>query len=222
MPTPQIAILVALEIEAIAVRGGLASEWPVRVVTVGPGAMRMPEAATLRRVTHVIVAGLGGGLDPSLASGDVVLDTALPDLSRRLQERGVARAGPVHTADRIVESPRAKRALFDRTGASVVDMEQAVVVGRLRASEAGPGRQAVIGIRAVLDPADRALPAAFTEMIDEAGRARAGRAVRVLLRRPGMIPAAIASMRQSRVATRRLRLGVAAAVEAIMRPEGPA
>src|ERR1700722_14316685 len=69
-----IVIFTALQIETKAVQRALTGiRRPVQVHTIGLRAVRVPTVLP-KNVGVMIVAGLGGGLDPALKVGDVVVD----------------------------------------------------------------------------------------------------------------------------------------------------
>lgn len=125
-------ILAPLGIEAMALRrSGL------RLETAGMGPRRARRTA--RRLgddpaRDVAVVGLGGGLDPALAAGDVVVATEVrdarggvlacadPSIARALRADGLTvRHGPIVSVDHIVRG-KERRALA-AGGALAVDME---------------------------------------------------------------------------------------------------
>jgi 4-hydroxy-3-methylbut-2-enyl diphosphate reductase len=107
----------------------------------GPARVRrwLPRLDALSPDT-VAVAGVAGGLDPSLRPGDVVVATEIRDPSGRIALRGAAplvaelrrrglrvHTGPVVSTDHIV-THRAEREKLAATGAVAVDMESASIV----------------------------------------------------------------------------------------------
>lgn len=127
--------------------------------------------------------GIAGGLDPSLAPGDLLTPGAvigssgrrwplMPDLAGR------SATAPILGLDAPVMSVRAKAALAE-TGAAAVDMEthRLALVGM-------EADVPVLAIRAVADPASRSLPALAAHALDEAGRPRLLAVALGLLRRP--------------------------------------
>jgi adenosylhomocysteine nucleosidase len=145
-------------------------------------------------VTALLSWGSAGGLDPALRAGDLILpEIVLSADGRRFPVAANWRA-QVHTlvspqletyAGVLVQSldpvttAQQKRDLFSRTGARAVDMESAAVaeVAALRGLP-------FLAIRAVLDPASRALPRSALVAVDAAGRLRARELLRALLLRP--------------------------------------
>ena len=147
--------------------------------------------------------GLAGGLDPALRPGAlVVVETVIaPDggrweTDRRWREAlraALAAMQPVGGAlagsDRVVATVAEKRRLFEATGACAVDMESHAVA-RVAADRGVP----FAALRAVVDPAGRALPGVARTALDSDGRLRT---LSVLLRvvkrpreAPGLVPAA--------------------------------
>jgi 4-hydroxy-3-methylbut-2-enyl diphosphate reductase len=110
----------------------------------------------------VAVAGVAGGLDPSLRAGDVVVASEVRDDKGRTVLRGAAplaaelrrmglrvRCGPMVSCDQIVNS-REERERLAATGALAVDMESAAIV---RALEDAPVRVPVAVVRVIVDTA---------------------------------------------------------------------
>ena len=178
---PNVLILTAVEMEARAVRrAGLAA------TVIGIGATRLAAVAVPAGTTHVVMAGVGGAVDPGLSVGDVVVDGDVRDVRR----------GVVHTVDRLVSTAADKAAVFAATGAAVVDMEQAVV----RRWTALP----VIGVRAVSDSARDAVDPAVLRFVTDVGRPRPAAIAVGLLRRPGLVRHLLRLNADTRVALGRL------------------
>jgi hypothetical protein len=178
MPPPvsgRWVIFTALEYEARALRKVLGSGVELRVV--GPRATRLPAPAELSGRAGILMAGLGGALDPELETGEVVIDGEIPMSNPPRRRRGA-----IHTADRIVATPAEKALLFRQTRALVVDMESAAARG-LAAAIGVP----FLGVRAISDRADEPLDPAVLRLVDSSGRLRPSRLARELVRRPTFV-----------------------------------
>ena len=196
-----VILLTALEIEARAVLRALGERSQhVAVRVIGMRGVRMPQVPA---GSTVIVAGLGGGLDPKLRVGDLVLDTPLPGLSNHLPWH----VGAIHSSTGVVSTPEQKAELFDKTRALAVDMEH-IVVQRSLASQVR-----IIGLRAISDPADMTVDPAVLRFVDDVGNPRAGRIAMTLLRRPGLIPHLRLLSKNTKLALSNLGLGTKALVE---------
>ena len=159
--------------------------------------------------------GVAGGLNPSLAAGDLVLADAVttPDGRRHPTDAAWRRrlAERCRTALRLHEMPLAgtdvpvlasadKDALRRRSGAWAVDMESHAVARA--AVEAGVP---FLVVRAIADPASRAVPAWLADIVDERGRTRRAVLAATIIRRPGQIAALIRLGRDFAAAGRTLR-----------------
>jgi len=153
---------------------------PVSLHLVGIAARGLPQLRAAENCRWVIMAGLAGALDPALDTGQIVIDGCPEPLCQRLGHRH----GPIHTADRIIEEPAQKSALFRSTAALAVDMESAAV--RSWAADAG---LTFIGIRAICDRADKTLDATVLRLVDEWGRPRPGAVAAALGHRPARLGA---------------------------------
>ncbi len=176
-----------------------------------------------RRPDAVLIAGVCGGLDPSLAPGALILarrvvsegqpelapDGALFEAARRaLRASGLQFASStLLTADRPLGTRREKTDAWNAHGAAGVDMETYGVVAAVQA-RAIPW----IALRAVLDPAREALP---RELLDWRGEDDERAIVRRIGRRPVAWPAYARLALQMRRALHALVRGVPAAADAI-------
>lgn len=149
-------------------------------------------AAAPRKPRLVILAGACGGLRP-------VED--VPPIARVIDEQGREWCGlgmsPIGRTlvgvDRIVASPEDKRALADRTGAALVDMEShafAAACERLGLAWSV--------VRGVSDSPEESLPPEVLNWIRPDGTTRSARALADLLLHPRLIPHVIAVLKRSR------------------------
>lgn len=196
----KIIIFTALQMEERAIRKALRKIDNVELSTIGIRAVHLSRAEQLeKQINCLIMAGFAGALDPTLALGDIVVDGparwAIPPAWRR---------STFLTADHIVGSVAEKAALFQKTGAAAVEMENTAV--RALAQEFDVP---FIGIRAISDTADQSLDPEFARWIDEMGRPRPVAVMRSLLARPGRIAAAQKLGRAARLAGTRLGAAIA-------------
>ncbi|MGA2232903.1 MAG: hypothetical protein ABSH22_18540 [Tepidisphaeraceae bacterium] len=183
----KVLVCCALAMEARAIRRGVkgSSLGVPAALVVGIRAVRLKQSA-IGDFKCIIMAGLGGGLDPDLKIGDVVIDDAAGLISEACEENLSAavnwRRGKIHTVDTIVATPAEKAELFLRTRAAAVDIENAVV--RAMAEKAGV---AFLGIRAISDTANQSISPKVMGMVDEVGRPKILEVGQALLRKPGLI-----------------------------------
>ncbi len=124
---------------------------------------------------------------------------AAGDPGFRRDEREIA-IGPLFGSDAIVQSAEHKAVLFDNHGAVAVDMESH---GAARA--AAEFRVPFIAIRAVADPATRALPPAVLSAVAPDGSTRIFRTLLETAKAPGQLPALLKLGSDSEKALVRLR-----------------
>lgn len=160
--------------------------------------------------------GLAGGLDARLKPGALVLADAvgLPDgavivadpewreaVRAALGDLGLAvRVGRVAGRDNPALTPADKASLARDSAALAVDMESHAVA-RVAQAAGLP----LLVLRAVGDPADRAVPGFAMAGLAPDGRTRAAPVLRGLLRRPGALPALLALARDTQRGLRALR-----------------
>ena len=130
------------------------------VHTIGISANRVPSVLP-KNVGVMIMAGIGGALDPALKVGDVVLDDPKGIVPKDLP----IRRGKICTADILVATPAAKAELFQSTSALAVDMEQMHLEKLAKKRGA-----ALIGVRSISDTADQTLDSNLLKLVDSVGR----------------------------------------------------
>ena len=163
MTSSPLHVVTALRIEGRALRGRLGG---ARLSRCGMGPDRVREWLPQwddRSARAIAVAGVAGGLNPTLRPGDVVVANEVRDADGRIALRAAAplvaelrrcglrvHVGPVVSIDHAI-THRDERERLVRSGASVVDMESAAVVRGVRA------RNAEVPIAVVRVVADTAL-----------------------------------------------------------------
>lgn len=171
----------------------------VRVTVIGPKGVHVPDSSMTRRARLIVLAGFGGGLDPALAVGDVVLDGLDPHKAIE----GPWKTGRIVTQANLVTTASAKSLLFEQTGALAVDMESDAA--RRAAMQAGVG---LLVLRAITDTAVQGLSPTVLTWIAPTGQIRAAALSLGLLRRPWLILELIRLWRSSRLAGKRLAQAV--------------
>ena len=198
------ALIVGMTAEArIARRSG----W---LVCVGGGGSAGAEAAVramlLAGADGLISLGLAGGLNPTLAAGDVVVPSAVItggvrhavdlDLAARL---GGADGRAILGTDTVVATGADKQRLWRTTGAVAADLESGAVA--LTAAAAGVPFAA---LRVICDPADRDLPPAALVALGQNGAIGLGRVLMSVLRYPAQLPSLLRLAGDARTARRSL------------------
>lgn len=160
----------------------------------------------------VISFGVAGALDPALKPGDLVLATAVvagevrscaADLRNRLTARLESfkpLAAMIAGVDLPVLEPAAKAALRARTGAAALDMES-----HLAAAFAARHAIPCAAIRVISDGAAHVLPPVAASAMKPDGGIAIARVIAGLVRRPGQLPALLATARDAGVAFKALR-----------------
>ncbi|MEM9169209.1 MAG: hypothetical protein AAGC56_06105 [Pseudomonadota bacterium] len=224
-----LGVVCGLQSEAAAVRA-CAGSTPIRVGVSGARAAQaraIAEGFCADGAAAILSVGVSGGLDPALRPGALIVaarvasqggdlyDPAWADLtdaaiaphtdqhSTHGDASDAARVLCVYGSDVIVASPEEKAALFARYGAAAVDMEShgAAVAAKVAGSP-------FIAIRAVADPAERAMPPAALTAVREDGATDLGAVVRSLLGAPTQLPALLRLGVDARAADQRMRTGL--------------
>jgi len=175
MPNPPVVITFALPEESGDFRRALRSRRgaDVRVEHLGVGpaiaGQRIGRLLAPPQPRLVICTGFAGGLDPQLATADLVIaeNLSTPELLARARAQAPSAVrcvvGGVVSRAEPVESVEAKAALFRETGALAVDMESETVAGACRAAGVP-----LLVVRTISDPAGAPLPVPFSEWFDPA------------------------------------------------------
>lgn len=163
---------------------GAAGNCRVILTGMGQGNARRSVAAALEaeRPGLVLSCGYAGGLNPSLALGQVVFDTdEVSGLKESLQELGAV-PGRFHCGERIVATALEKRALRESSGADAVEMESGAIRGLCR--ERGVPAAT---IRVISDVADEDLPMDFNQLAGADQNLSYARLAVHLARSPGLM-----------------------------------
>jgi hopanoid-associated phosphorylase len=163
----------------------------------------------------VVSFGVGGGLDPALRTGDVVVATAVLSNTKRwatdtiitqmlAASWGLPRDGLHHAAvmgaEALVMDVDGKTALRAATGAAAVDMESHVA-----AEYAAAHGLPLAAVRVICDPAHRSLPPLAREALGPHGRIDLRAVMRSLARRPGQLAVLASTARDFATALAALR-----------------
>lgn len=185
----RVGIVTGLETEArIARRLG-------RVVAVGGGsscgAMAAARMLLDQGATALVSFGLAGGLDPSLASGALIIPQCVLVAGERLATDPVlsgALGGPTTAcllgADAIASTRTDKRRLWRETGCAALDLESGAVADVARTHSLP-----FAVLRALCDPAGMDLPPAALLALSANGRIAPARVLAATLCDPAQIPA---------------------------------
>lgn len=200
-------LVVPLEFERRALLDTAVSQ-ACEIVCCGPGASRVGRwvASCGSGEQPLILVGLAGSLRADIATGTAywvakVIDNDghewKPTFQARDEETNDRGLTIVSTQQAVTESA-AKRALAQRTGADLVDIESAAFAAAASQSQR---RWAVV--RGVSDGVEDSLPDDIEDWIDERGRTKTAAVISAIVRRPALLGA-----------VRRLRAQSAAAMDA--------
>jgi len=192
-----------------------------RVVMAGgrPGrALELARQLADEGATALVSFGIAGGLEPGLAPGTLLVGTSVwsedgfldcdPAWAARLT--GVlpqAHLAPIAAATDVVAAAAAKRALRQASGAMAVDLESWGV-----AQAAAERGLPFAVLRAIADPAHRALPPAAAEGLDDQGKVRLGAVLLSLAKDPRQLPGLIRIGLDTNAALKALAKAAAAAL----------
>jgi hypothetical protein len=154
-----------------------------------------------------MIAGLGGGLDPQLNVGDVVVDAPAEIIPAGLPFKMLS--GEIYTTTGIVGHPQEKTLLFEQTGASAVDMETSIV--RDEAHRLG---LPLLALRAISDAAGDSIDPVVSTFITTVGRPKPAAICMGLARRPWLLP----QMRRLNASSKIALANLGAAVAALVMP----
>jgi hopanoid-associated phosphorylase len=214
-----IGVVCGLKAEARAICAA-ADEARVRVAVSGASAERAEKMAAYfchGGAKAILSVGVSGGLAPHLKPGDLLIGDAVrtkageefaASSSLIAAFEMEAAATPLERAilfgaDEIVASAREKAQLFERYTAAAVDMESH---GAARAARAGGVPFAAI--RAIADPAGRALPRAALNAVAPDGSTRTLAVLLECAKAPGQFPALMQLGSDSEAALKSLRGGL--------------
>ena len=191
------------------------------------GATQAAQRALAAGATALVSFGLAGGLSPALAPGTIVIPAAVLFRGRHLATDAdlSAALGGVTTrallaGEAIIASIAGKAERWHGTGADAVDLESGAM-----AESARHAQVPFAVLRAVCDPATRALPPAAISALTRRGSIGLFRVGASVLARPGQIGDLLALSRDARAARRALMsrirtLRESGELERWIRPEG--
>jgi adenosylhomocysteine nucleosidase len=169
--------------------------------------------AAARGCSGIISFGTAGGLISNRTAGSWIVASGIiaererfpthPGWSRKLKQTlSQAIEADIAGVDTPVGDPQAKRMLHKRTGAAAVDMES-----HLAARVAAASGLPFAACRVIIDPVDRALPAAALIGLRSDGTADLTGVLASLMRSPSQVPAVIRTALDARTARTALRRG---------------
>jgi adenosylhomocysteine nucleosidase len=146
----------------------------------------------------VLTCGFAGGLDPTLAPGDVLCSTDDAGLRVKLTAAGARRA-KFFCAPRIATTREEKQALRRTTGADAVEMESEAIHAVCRARGIPCAT-----VRVISDPAHEDLPLDFNQLSKPDLSLDFGKLLWAVAKSPGKIPGLLRLQRNSSLAAQRL------------------
>jgi adenosylhomocysteine nucleosidase len=196
-------------VTGLAAEARLLRKFPVLVEIGGgtsQGALHAAERLIRRQATALVSFGLAGGLDPVLPPGTIIIpQDVLSGATRYTCDAGLrARLGgtthPLLLAGPEVAATMAQKSAWHKeTEAAAIDLESGAV-----AAIAATYRLPFAVLRAIADPAGRALPAAALLALDAEGQIALLPAIRSLLGNPAQIPGLIGLARDASTARQAL------------------
>jgi len=209
--TPRIGVITGLAAEAACLHG---KGYDIFCCGAQPARARVGVQSLISNgVSGLVSFGLAGGLDPALAPGTLVLATTIitPEGNHletsavwRQTFRQSAEVSVIESAiagsERAVKTTAEKQAMHASTGAVAVDMESHIVAAA--AQDAG---LPFLVIRAVIDPAARAIPDLAMKGLNAEGNTLILPVLMAVLRRPKELPKLLQLAIDSRKAFAALR-----------------
>jgi len=169
-------------------RDALGTNSDLLSVCSGPGRGRAAEAASWlvgQGASCLASIGIAGGLSPGLPPGTLILSSEDWD-GNEGEGEGRWRRGGLACVDQALLTAEDKAALFRRSGALGVDQESAAVMAVAEAAGIPS-----FALRAVCDPADRAVPAALAASLGPRGNTRLLPLLAAMARRPALLNEAL-------------------------------
>lgn len=202
MKTAPALICFAVKEEAAPFRNQAATRTGATIVITGMGRENarksVQEHLANAAPDFVLTCGFAGGLNPALALGDVLFETADKDLCARLFAAG-AQPAVFFCAERIAATAAEKKRLRDETGADAVEMESAAIAAVCR--ERGIPCATV---RVISDAAREDLPLDFNQLTKSDLSMDYGKLAWTLARSPGKIGALLRLQKQIKSAAEEL------------------
>lgn len=147
----------------------------------------------------VLTCGFAGGLNPELTLGSIVFDYDFDaGVEKALLETGAIPA-KFYCSKRVATTVQEKRALWESTGADVVEMESSVIRNLCHEWKIPSAT-----IRVISDAAHDDLPLDFNALMTSDDRIHFGKLALVILASPRKIPQLIAFQRQTMTAAKEL------------------
>lgn len=187
-------ILVPMTLERKALIKALRRVDPARyrIELIGMRAIQLPPIAD-GQYRGIILAGIAGGLAPGILNGDVVIESTIP--LPTLQTTHVT--GTFFCSTVVVPFADAKQALYEKTNAYAVDMEN-LAVRNLAIQHNLP----LIHVRGISDSAEDDINPVLMLLGDEFGRPKMKRVLTVLATRFMLIKDMIALGKNANVAAK--------------------
>jgi adenosylhomocysteine nucleosidase len=198
----RVIVCFAFEEEAGAFRRIAAGKADVLVLITGVGQKNAEKAVRDCLKTFspqwVLTSGFAGGLNPALATGDVIVSTENAALCEKLRAAG-AKPSKIFCVSRIATTVTEKQELRRTTGADAVEMESESIHAVCR--ECGIP---CVTVRVISDAADENLPLDFNQLAKPDLSLDYGKLAWAVARSPGKISALLRLQKTCRFAARQL------------------
>lgn len=157
-------------------------------------------------IKAVIITGFAGATDPAYAVGQVVTPIEILDgqTGQRYKPSLPCDAWrTLYTSPKLIQSPSAKRMIFEDHGAAAVDMESAPIAAQCEAHQVP-----WVCVRAISDTAQASLPSYLMKMTFPDGRSNVAAAALHALTHPWHIPTLMRVGRDAKKAAQSLARAV--------------